>query len=168
AVLARALATRPAFLVCDEPVAALDVSIQAQVINQLAELQAAEGLAMLFISHDLRVVRQLAEVIAVMYLGRVVEQGRPDAVLARPLHPYTQALVSAIPGKHRGTRIILAGEPPDPARRPPGCAFAPRCRLAEPRCHATAPALRSLPDGRRVACHLVGDDALSTRPAGAG
>jgi peptide/nickel transport system ATP-binding protein len=157
AVLARALATDPALLVCDEPVSALDVSIQAQVVNMLIDLQEARGIAMLFISHDLKVIRQISHEVAVMYLGRVVERGDPDTILADPLHPYTQALVSAIPvpGPRRHTRIVLAGDPPNPANRPSGCAFHPRCPVAVAACAAELPALRTLPDGREVACHLV-------------
>ena len=157
AVLARALATDPALLVCDEPVSALDVSIQAQVINMLTDLQAARGIAMLFISHDLKVVRQISHEVAVMYLGRVVERGDPDAIFADPLHPYSRALVSAIPvpGPRRRERIVLAGDPPNPANRPSGCAFHPRCPLAVARCSAELPQLRTHADGRQVACHLV-------------
>lgn len=157
AVLARALATDPALLVCDEPVSALDVSIQAQVVNMLTDLQQARGIAMLFISHDLKVVRQVSHRVAVMYLGRIVEEGDPDALFAAPAHPYTRALVSAIPvpGKRRVARIMLQGDPPNPADRPSGCAFHPRCALAEARCRAESPALRKLGDGRSVACHFA-------------
>ena len=131
AVLARALATDPALLVCDEPISALDVSIQAQVMNLLLDLQERLGLAMLFISHDLRAVRQVSHRIAVMYLGRIVEEGLPDDVLRDPAHPYSQALVSAIPHpSRRGQRIVLQGDPPNPADRPSGCAFHPRCPVA--------------------------------------
>ena len=155
AVLARALATSPALLVCDEPVSALDVSIQAQVINMLTDLQAARGIAMIFISHDLKVVRQVSHEVAVMYLGRVVEQGDPDAIFADPLHPYARALVSAIPvpGPRRLPRIVLSGDPPNPAERPTGCAFHPRCSLATAQCRAEEPGLVARADGRRVACH---------------
>ena len=157
AVLARALATDPALLVCDEPVSALDVSIQAQVVNMLIDLQAARGVAMIFISHDLKVVRQVSHEVAVMYLGGIVEQGDPDAIFAAPMHPYTQALVSAVavPGVRRRERIVLSGDPPNPADRPRGCAFHPRCRFAAPLCRVEAPELRDMADGRRVACHLV-------------
>ncbi len=160
AVLARALASSPALLVCDEPVSALDVSIQAQVVNMLTDLQAARGIAMLFISHDLRVIRQVSHEIAVMYLGRVVERGDPDAILSDPLHPYARALVSAIPvpGPRRIPRIVLTGDPPNPARRPAGCAFHPRCPMAIPACAVDVPPLRPALDGRLVACHRV--DAL--------
>jgi peptide/nickel transport system ATP-binding protein len=157
AVLARALATDPALLVCDEPVSALDVSIQAQVVNMLLDLQADRGIAMLFISHDLKVVRQVSHEVAVMYLGRVVEQGDPEAIFADPVHPYSRALVSAIPvpGPRRVERIVLAGDPPNPADRPSGCAFHPRCPVALAICRAEPPVLRPLADGRAVACHLA-------------
>jgi peptide/nickel transport system ATP-binding protein len=157
AVLARALATDPDLLVCDEPVSALDVSIQAQVVNMLLDLQVARGVAMVFISHDLKVVRQVSHEVAVMYLGRIVEQGGPDAVFAEPAHPYSRALVSAIPvpGPRRRERIVLSGEPPNPADRPAGCAFHPRCPIAVPRCRIETPRLQAMPDGRLVACHLA-------------
>lgn len=158
AVLARALATDPDLIVCDEPVSALDVSIQAQVINLLRDLQERRRMAMIFISHDLRVVRLISNRIAVMYLGSIVEQGSSEAVLLDPLHPYSRALISAVPrpGRHR-SRTILEGDPPNPAARPGGCAFHPRCPVALPLCARLAPELRSAPDGRRVACHLIGD-----------
>ncbi len=157
AVLARALATDPALLVCDEPVSALDVSIQAQVVNMLVDLQQARGIAMVFISHDLKVVRQVSDSVAVMYLGRIVEQGAADWVLAAPLHPYTRALVSAVPtpGRIARERIVLTGDPPNPAARPSGCAFHPRCPVAVPVCAQQTPPLRAMADGRSVACHLA-------------
>ena len=156
AVLARALATSPELLVCDEPISALDVSIQAQVMNLLVDLQKRFDTALLFISHDLRAVRQVSHRIAVMYLGRIVEEGEPDAVLQAPRHPYSQALVSAIPHPTRRgeERIVLKGDPPNPVDRPSGCAFHPRCRHATARCAAEAPALAARADGRLVACHL--------------
>jgi peptide/nickel transport system ATP-binding protein len=165
-VLARALMTEPAFLVCDEPVSALDVSIQAQVVNLLVDLQEELRLAMLFISHDLRVVRQVSRRVAVMYLGRFVEEGDADDLFAIPKHPYTQALVSAAPAPGvRQNRIVLIGEPPNPAQRPSGCAFHPRCPLASDRCRTEAPAMRTIEGGRRVACHLVETPAHLARKA---
>ena len=156
-VLARALATKPDFLVCDEPVSALDVSIQAQVVNLLIDLQARLGLTMLFISHDLRVIRQISSKVPVMYLGRIVEFGDADDLFARPQHPYTQALVSAspAPGRRSSNRIVLTGDPPNPAARPSGCAFHPRCRHAAARCAVEVPQLTALDPQRQVACHLV-------------
>jgi peptide/nickel transport system ATP-binding protein len=165
AVLARALATEPALLVCDEPISALDVSIQAQVMNLLVEQQERLGLGMLFISHDLRAVRQVSHRVAVMYLGRIVEEGEPDAVLHDPAHPYSRALVSAIPHPGKtGERIVLQGDPPNPADRPSGCAFHPRCAVASPLCAAESPVLKPRPgDGRLVACHVAqGEVAAGT------
>ncbi len=162
AVLARALATDPQLLVLDEPVSALDVSIQAGIVNLLLDVQAARGLAMMFISHDLKVVRQVSHEVAVMYLGRVVERGEPDAVFHDPAHPYARALVSAIPvpGARAVERIVLAGDPPNPAARPSGCAFHPRCPVAVGMCRVTDPVLRDRGDGRMVACHLAGVGSL--------
>ncbi len=164
AVLARALATKPDFLVCDEPISALDVSIQAQVVNLLVDLQADLGLAMLFISHDLRVVRQVSRRVAVMYLGRIVEEGDADDLFARPVHPYTRALVSAAPtpGRRMADRVVLVGDPPDPADRPSGCAFHPRCPMAMSRCREVEPRLTEVAPGRRAACLLV--DAAAAEP----
>lgn len=156
-VIARALITDPRLLVCDEPVSALDVSIQAQVVNLLIDLQAARGLGMVFISHDLRVVRQIAARVAVMYLGRVVEEAAATDLFRAPQHPYTRALVSAAPspGPRRIERVILTGEPPNPAARPTGCAFHPRCPVALPRCRTDAPALSRIAPGHAAACHLL-------------
>ncbi len=156
-VLARALILEPRLLVCDEPISALDVSIQAQVVNLLLDLQDRMGLAYLFISHDLRMVRQVSHEVAVMYLGRIVERGDPDRLFAAPAHPYTQALVSAIPvaARKRRQRLILNGDPPNPVNVPPGCAFHERCPLATARCRSEIPQLRPLADGREVACHLA-------------
>lgn len=166
AVLARALATEPALLVCDEPISALDVSIQAQVMNLLVDLQERFGMGMLFVSHDLRAVRQVSHRVAVMYLGRIVEEGEPDAVLRDPAHPYARALVSAIPHPGRGgQRIVLHGDPPNPADRPPGCAFHPRCPVATRRCTRDAPALRPRADGRLVACHVAQGEVAPGRGA---
>jgi peptide/nickel transport system ATP-binding protein len=164
-VLARALISEPRLLVCDEPVSALDVSVAAQVVNLLEDLQGRFNVAMLFISHDLKVVRQVAHEVAVMYLGRIVEQGPPDAVFADAAHPYTQALVSAIPhpSRRNRTRIVLAGDPPSPANIPAGCAFHPRCPVAIARCRVDRPALVARADGRLVACHLAHADAPAAR-----
>jgi peptide/nickel transport system ATP-binding protein len=162
AVIARALATRPKLLVCDEPVSALDVSIQAQVVNMLRDLQEKNGIAMVFISHDLKVVRNIADRVAVMYLGRIVEEASSDVIFHSPRHPYTRALVSSVPvpGKPLTGRMILQGEPPNPASRPSGCAFHPRCPLAGDICRSAVPALRDLGAGRSAACHLIdGADA---------
>jgi peptide/nickel transport system ATP-binding protein len=133
------------------------VSIQAQVVNLLIDMQAARGLAMLFISHDLRVVRQIASRVAVMYLGRIVEVGRAADVLRAPHHPYTRALVSAAPapGRNRADRVILTGEPPNPAARPTGCAFHPRCPMAMDRCRVEAPVLTPVEPAHSAACHLL-------------
>ncbi|BBK34003.1 ABC transporter ATP-binding protein [Allostella humosa] len=167
-VLARALILEPSLLVCDEPISALDVSIQAQVINLLLDLQAKFDLAFLFISHDLKVVRQVCHEVAVMYLGRIVEQGDPDQLLIDPAHPYTQALVSAIPvaaAARRRPRLILKGDPPNPVDRPAGCAFHPRCPAATARCLVDTPVLKPLPNGRLVACHVAHGEADSPRIA---
>jgi peptide/nickel transport system ATP-binding protein len=163
AVIARAMVSAPDLLVCDEPVSALDVSIQAQVINTFRRLQRENALAMVFISHDLKVVRNIADRVAVMYLGRIVEEAPADVIFARPLHPYTQALVSSVPmlGKRLGDRTILQGEPPSPTHRPSGCAFHPRCPAAVAACRSDLPTLRQAAPGRHVACHLV---AASTPP----
>ncbi len=159
--IARALALEPKLIVADEPVSALDVSIQSQILNLLADLRARFGLALLFISHDLGVIRHVSDRIGVMYLGKLVEIGPAAEIFAKPAHPYTQALLSAIPkpvpGK-RHDRIILTGELPDPANPPPGCAFHARCRFALPRCANERPALveRAHDGGTRVnACHLM-------------
>ncbi|WP_139793321.1 ABC transporter ATP-binding protein [Ensifer aridi] len=163
AVIARALASRPKLLVCDEPVSALDVSIQAQVVNVLRDLQEQNGIAMVFISHDLKVVRNIADRVAVMYLGRIVEEASSDVIFQSPQHPYTKALVSSVPvpGKPLEGRMILQGEPPNPAERPSGCAFHPRCPLARDICRTSVPALRQIGSGRTAACHIVAGEAAS-------
>jgi peptide/nickel transport system ATP-binding protein len=157
-VIARALASEPRLIVCDEPVSALDVSIQAQVVNLLRDLQQDTGIAMVFISHDLKVVRNIADRVAVMYLGRIVEEASSDDVFRDPRHPYTQALVSSVPepGKPLAHRTILQGEPPNPGNRPSGCAFHPRCPLVRDICRTTAPSLTPIAHGRQVACHVAG------------
>ncbi|WP_235839863.1 ABC transporter ATP-binding protein [Derxia lacustris] len=154
--IARALAVKPEFLVCDEAVAALDVSIQAQVINLFMELRATLGLTYLFISHDLGVVRHLSDRVAVMYLGRVVELAPADELFAAPNHPYTQALLASAPRLDTGRRLNVAvqGELPSPLAPPPGCHFHPRCPQALARCATEVPALRQIAPGRESACHL--------------
>ncbi len=155
-VIARAIACNPELLVCDEAVSALDVSIQAQVVNLLRDLQEQQGIAMVFISHDLKVVRNISDRVAVMYLGRIVEEAPSDVIFKNPQHPYTQALVSSIPvpGTILSNRIILQGEPPNPAKRPSGCAFHPRCRFAEARCRTQVPETLQSGHDHSVACHL--------------
>lgn len=156
-VIARALTLNPKFLVCDEPTSALDVSIQAQVINLLDDLQVQFGLTYLFISHDLKVVRHISDRIAIMYLGLIVEEGETEQVFANPLHPYTQALLSAIPLPHPGTkkkRIILTGDVPSPADIPAGCRFHPRCNQRRPLCASIAPPCAEFERSHFIGCHL--------------
>ena len=160
--LARALATNPAFIVADEPISALDVSIQAQVVNLMSDLKSQLGLTYLFISHDLSMVRYISDRVAVMYLGKIVELGSRDAVFDRPLHPYTRALMSAVPVanprlERQRRRIILEGDVPSPAKPPAGCRFHPRCAFATDICGQEEPVLRELAGvgaaSHRVACH---------------
>jgi len=156
--IARALALNPKFIVCDEPIAALDVSIQAQVVNLLEDLQERLGLTYLFISHDLSMVRHIADRVAVMYLGRIAELSPRDALFANPLHPYAEALLSAVnepdPNRARRERIILQGDVPSPANPPKGCNFCTRCPKAFARCHQEKPELVEVQPGRQVACFL--------------
>lgn len=158
AVIARALATNPRFIVCDEPVSALDVSIQAQVINLIMELQEKLRLTYMFISHDLSVVKYVSTHIMVMYLGQTVEYAETGDLFAHPVHLYTQALLSAVPIPKLGAqkqRILLKGEITSPIDPKPGCRFAPRCPRACEQCHQEIPALREVADGHMVACHMV-------------
>ena len=155
--IARALVLQPKIVIADEPVSALDVSIQAQIINLFQDLQQQLGLTYIFISHDLSVVRHISNRVGVMYLGRLAEIGAVDALYEQPLHPYTQALLSAIPvtnPKARRERVILKGDVPSPANPPPGCAFSPRCPRVMDVCRSRRPELTVRADGRAVACHL--------------
>src|SRR3712207_6703179 len=158
--IARALAVQPQFIICDEPISALDVSIQAQVVNMLEDLQDELGLTYLFIAHDLSMVKHISNRIGVMYLGNMVELADSGKLYAKPLHPYTQALLSAIPlpdpeAEKSRNRIMLEGEVPSPINPKPGCRFVARCRYATEQCFKERPELIEVEDGHYVACHLV-------------
>ena len=160
--IARALALGPECIFCDEPISALDVSVQVQIVNMLQRLQKERNLAYLFIAHDLAMVHHLSRRIGVMYLGRLVELGDGDAVYHRPLHPYTQALIAAVPvpDPHCRRQVCLSGEVPSPLDPSAGCVFHPRCPLADERCRSEVPVLRDMGAGRMAACHHAGKEAL--------
>ena len=156
--IARAIALKPKLIIADEPVSSLDVSVQAQIINLLTSLQKELDLTYIFIAHDLKVVQYISNRVAVMYLGRIVELASAKNLYALPRHPYTQALLSAVPvpnPKKRTKRLVLTGDVPSPIQPPSGCAFHPRCPVAEDRCRTTLPTLQKVADGHEVACHLI-------------
>ena len=158
--IARAIASNPSLEICDEPVSALDVGVQAQILNLLRRLQEQLGLTYVFISHDLGVIQHMCDDIAVMYMGKIVEQADRESLFNDPKHPYTRALLSAVPSadpnrRNRERRITIAGDPPNPINLPPGCRFASRCPLVEERCRVDTPQLGDVTQTHRVACHLV-------------
>jgi oligopeptide transport system ATP-binding protein len=170
-MIARALALNPEFIVCDEPISALDVSIQAQVVNLMQDLQKQLGVAYLFIAHDLSMVKHISHRIAVMYLGKIMELTDRNTLFEDPLHPYTQSLNSAVPVpnpkmERKRRRFILKGEPPSPANPPPGCVFHPRCPLAVEECIKVVPEFRQIRPGHYVACHLADEEGNSRIPEG--
>ena len=158
--IARALALNPRLVVADEPVSALDVSIQAQILNLLQDLQERLELTYLFVAHDLSVVEHISDRVVVMYVGKVVEMAETEELFLGPLHPYTESLLSAVPKPNprlRSKRFILPGEVADPASPPPGCIFHPRCRYAQQRCREEVPTLQDVGGGHLVSCHRVGE-----------
>ncbi len=163
--IARALAVNPRFVVADEPVSSLDVSIQAQIINLLQELQETMGLTYFFISHDLRMVEQVSHRVAIMYLGKIIEVAKSETIYQGAKHPYTRALLSAVPVTNpqlKKDRMVLQGDVPSPLHPPKGCSFHPRCPFREKICSEVEPALEFTSDGHGVACHVFG----SSKPAG--